>query len=146
MTTPKVTILSGKADQYRYLAWQLGLFMTALSLLAVLLNNGIAVIDQVELLRVCLLTLPVDLAAAVVLGYLISVRYSRSKRFALAVLILTDILVKLFVLRQTGSDEALVNSPLYLLLLVGTATFLVGSAVIGLIIFVRGDDKVPWWR
>lgn len=144
---PKVTILNGKPDKYDYLFWQLGLLVTLVSmLLMVSLSADWLATDTEFATKAILVTLTSDLFASFVLWHLIDIKYSRSKRFALAVAILADILTKLLVLRQFNDDLPLFHSVWYALLVIFVAFYLIGSAIIGLIIFIRGDDIVPWWK
>jgi hypothetical protein len=140
----RVTLLNGQADWREYVVWQLGLLAAALSLLAVLLLLWRPeAITELEALYVLLAVLPGIAMATILLWWLIGRGYSRSKRFALAFLILGAITASLSALRMFG---AVSESTWFDLLLIGTTAYLLGTGVIGLIIFIRGDDVSPWWK
>ncbi len=141
------TLTTGKPDRWEYLAWQLGLLVTALSLLyVILLARGLPVADPTVLDRAIFLSLLADLAACGILWRLITTRWSRSKRFALGFMILADVFAKLLFLRALQPDVSPFGSWWYLLLVAATGFYLLGTGAIGLVIWLRGDDISPWWR
>ncbi len=140
------TLTNGQDDWREYLLWQVGLLVTALSILYVLLLfRGLPAVDPSVLDRAVLVSLAVDLAACVILWRLIDSGWSRSKRFALGFMILADVFVKLWFLRSANSGDPF-DTWWYLALLAGTGLYLAGTGVIGLIVWWRGDDVSPWWR
>ncbi|HEY8108660.1 MAG TPA: hypothetical protein VIF43_01475 [Patescibacteria group bacterium] len=140
----RVNLLNGQTDWREYLVWQLGLLAAALSLLVILLLLWRpAAVTEVTALYVLLAALPGVALASVSLWWLIKREYSRSKRFALAFLVLSALTASLVGL---GMFEAVPETGWFDLLLVGTLLYLIGTGVIGLVIFVRGDDVSPWWK
>lgn len=143
----KPTLTTGQPDWREYLSWQVGLLVTALSLLyVILLFRGLPVEDPAVLDRAILASLVADLAACGVLWHLIAKQWSRSKRFALGFMILADVFAKLLLLRALQPDDPGFGSWWFTLLLVGTGSYLIGTGVIGLIIRMRGDDVTKWWK
>ncbi len=141
------TLTSGKPDWREYLAWQLGLLVTALSLLyVILLARGLPVTDPTTFNKAILGSLLADLIACGILWRLIAKRWSRSKRFALGFIILADVFAKLLFLQALQPDISPFDSRWYLLLVIATGIYLLGTGGIGLIIWIRGDDVDPWWR
>jgi hypothetical protein len=140
------TLTNGKQDWREYLMWQVGLLLTAFSILYVLLLwRGLPVIDPTVLDRAILISLSVDLVASLILWRLIVKGWSRSKRFALGFMILADIFAKLLFLKAANPGDPF-DSWWYLLLVIGTGLYLVGTGGIGLIVWIRGDDVNPWWK
>lgn len=143
----RVTLTNGKPDWREYMLWQFGLLFTALSLLyVIMLYQAVDAGPDPVIYQAILGSLLADIFASVVLWRLIAVGYSRSKRFALGAMLLADLFAKLLLLRHAAPDDAIFGSPLYLLLIVGTGGYLLGTAVIGLIIYIRGDKVVSWWK
>ena len=141
------TLTNGNADWREYLLWQVGMLVTALSLLyVILLSRGLPVDDPAVLDRAVLFTLAIDIAACFILGYLINRNWSRSKRFALGFLVLADIFTKLLFLSAANPGVEMFESWWYLLLVSGTGLYLLGTGVIGLIVWRRGDGVSPWWK
>lgn len=138
----RVTLLNGQADWREYLAWQFGLLAAAVPLFTTLLLLRSAV-DDVVALSVLLASLPGIVVASAILWWLIRRGYSRSKRFALAFLILSNLTAALTALR---TFDAAPSAPWFDVLFAGTVLYLIGTGVIGLIILVRGDDVSPWWK
>lgn len=145
------TLTTEKPDRWEYLAWQIGLLVTALSLLYVILlarglPAGMPVTDPTVFDRAIFFSLLADLAACGILWHLITKRWSRSKRFTLAFLILADVFAKLLFLRALQPDVSPFDSWWYLLLVIATGFYLLGTGAIGLVILIRGDDVSPWWK
>jgi hypothetical protein len=141
------TLTTGKPDWREYLLWQFGLLFTALSLLyVILLSRGLPVADPVVLDRAILTSLLVDLAACGILWHLINAGWSRSKRFALAFLILADIFAKFLFLRLANPGDGPLGSGWFELIVALTGLYLAGTGVIGLVVWLRGDDVRPWWK
>lgn len=140
----RVDLLNGKADWREYLAWQLGLLAGAAALLPVLLLLWHPErTTDLAALNILLATLPGIVVASAVLWWLIAREYSRSKRFALAFLILAAVSIELIALATFGTVP---SSVWFNLLLTGTVVYLIGTGAIGLVIFIRGDDVSPWWK
>ncbi|MDP4000233.1 MAG: hypothetical protein Q8Q11_02265 [bacterium] len=139
----RITLLNGQADWREYLAWQVGLLAAAAPLFTTLLLLQPGAVDDVVALEVLLATLPGVVVASAILWWLIKREYSRSKRFALAFLILSNLTAALAALR---TFDAAPSAPWFDVLFAGTALYLAGTGVIGLIILIRGDDVSPWWR
>jgi hypothetical protein len=137
-------MFSGRPDWRSYFSWQAGLLITALSLLYILLirnaDGSVIVLNQAVLAS--LLT---DLVAGLILWRLIATGYSRSKRFALGFLILADLFAKLLLVARINDDPLFSSLP-YLLLVIGTGVYLAGTGLIGLVVFIRGDERIPWWK
>ncbi|MEX2043609.1 MAG: hypothetical protein WD926_01805 [Patescibacteria group bacterium] len=138
----RVDLLNGRADWREYLAWQLGLLAAAAPLFTTLLLHP-TTSDRSVALFVLLAALPGIVVASAILWWLIARVYSRSKRFALAFLILSNLVAALVTLQAFGAAPATVW---FDLLLVGTVLYLIGTGMIGAIIFVRDDDVSPWWK
>ena len=134
------TLTNGQQDWREYLLWQIGLLGTALSILYVLLlARGLPVVDPSVLDWATLASLLVDLGACLILWRLIAKRWSRSKRFALGFIILADVFAKLLFLRALQPDVSPFDSWWYLLLVIGTGLYLLGTGAIGLVVWLRGD-------
>ena len=141
----RVTLLNGQADWREYLVWQLGLLTASLSLLMILqLLWRPEMVTSSVAFSVLLATLPGIVVASAALWWLIQCEYSRSKRFVLAFFILSAISAALIALRTFEAEFT--TDPWFALLLIGTLLYLLGTGVIGLIIFLRGDDVSPWWK
>lgn len=140
----RVTLLNGRADWREYLVWQLGLLTAGLPLLAILLLlSGTEPAGVLTALYVLLGAVPGIAAASIMLWWLIEREYSRSKRFALAFFILAALTAALVTLRIFGVAP---DTWWFTWVLAGTVLYLIGTGMIGLIIFVRGDDVSPWWK
>lgn len=143
----KPTLTTGKNDRWLYFSWQIGLLITALSLLyVIMLFRGLPVENPSLLDQAILISLSVDLIACGILWRLISKQWSRSKRFALGFMILADIFAKLLFLRAAQPDVFPFDVWWYLLLVIAVMLYLLGTGAIGLIIWIRGDDAQPWWK